>query len=381
MTVSIRKRILQLHRWVGLTVGLLIVLVAVTGAANLYRPQLDPIVNHRLLRANVCATLLPVDTLVASARTANPNSGALKVIQLDNEPGSSIHIRFSDENWVYVDPCTATVLGQEHRYGGVFGTIDALHRFKFVQNSSVMSGTLATITALILVLGGLIVWWPASIRSFKHSLKLNSRLQGRAFSLNLHKTVAIYAGPILLVSALTGIPQAFLWCQNGILALTGSPPQANPGKSFSAHNAKRLPIETYWQQAQALVPRPRATLLFYPKKPSDPVEFELIDRNAPHGAARTYVSLDAYSGKVLRFTPYAKASSGHRLYLWMVALHTGLLGGAIGQFLLLLGVLSVPVLAYAGFSSYLLGLRRTRMAAPTRVSGGNRGSCNDQAVE
>src|SRR5258708_40296288 len=49
-------------------------------------------------------------------------------------------------------------------------------------------------------------------------------------------------------------------------------------------------------------------------------------------------------------------------------LHTGGIGGAVVQFLFLLGVLGVPVLAYTGFSSYLR--RRFRPAgqlAPLKV--------------
>lgn len=87
-----------------------------------------------------------------------------------------------------------------------------------------------------------------------------------------------------------------------------------------------------------------------------------LDLRARDGAARTYLSLDAYSGAVLHFAPYAEASRGHKLFLWLIALHTGLLGGVGGQLLLMLAALSVPVLAFAGLSSYLRGRARTRPA-------------------
>ncbi|MDB5906442.1 MAG: hypothetical protein JWP34_556 [Massilia sp.] len=359
-TLPLRRRLLTIHRWTGLTVGLLVMLVAATGAGMAFRPQLDPLVNARLLRSAPCTAPLPLDALVANARAAAPGAGALGVLRLGGASDTSVHVRFSDDRWVYMEPCTGLVLGIEDRYRGVFGTLDALHRFKYFPNSELIAGTLAAAFALVLLLGGLVVWWPASLRALRHSLSLHRQLSGRAFSLNLHKTVALYASPILLLSATTGVLQAFEWGEQALGALTASAPAPGPGKSAAAPGLVRRSVESYWQTAQALVPHPQSVLLQYPKKPSDPVRFELVAADAPHGAARSDLSLDAYSGAVLRFAPYAEASRGHRLFLWLVALHTGLLGGVLGQLLLMLGGLSVPVLFYAGFSSYWRGRAHVR---------------------
>jgi uncharacterized iron-regulated membrane protein len=366
---TIRERVLQIHRWTGITIGLLVVLVATTGAAMVFRPQLDPVINRSLLKVEPCSARLPLDTLVANARAANPGGGALTFMRIYGEADASTHVRLSDDNWVYLNPCTGAVLGQEHRYRGVFGTLDFLHRFKYVKNSSIYSGTVALAFAVLLILGGLFVWWPATMRALKTTLKPNLRVSGRAYSLTLHKTLALYVSPIVLVSALTGIPQAFEWCQNALLTVTGSPLPAPTPKSTPTAGGQRLPVEAYWQRAQELVPQPSAVLFRYPKKPNDPVEFELIGRDAPHAAARTYLDLDAYSGKALRFEPYAEASLGHRLFLWMVAWHTGLLGGVLGQLLLLSGALSVPVVAYLGISSYVRGKFRPRTVGTTSAAG------------
>ena len=48
----------------------------------------------------------------------------------------------------------------------------------------------------------------------------------------------------------------------------------------------------------------------------------------------------------------------------MLSIHTGQVGGILGQLLLFLGALSVPVLAYTGLRTYLR--RRLRSAASRR---------------
>lgn len=360
--MSLRPGLLLVHRWSGLTIGLLLVVVAVTGAAMAYRPFLEPLTNRQLWHTTQCRAITPIDALVKAAANANPTGGVLNVMRLTGPPGSSYQVRFSDDRWVYIDPCKAQVIGIEHRYSNVFGMLDALHRFKYFPNSDLISGTLALLASVLLLVGGIILWWPKSRRGLQHALFFKPALHGRALWLSLHRCVAIYASVLLLTLALTGATQAFTWAQSAVLLLTGS---ATLGKADTSHHvagAVRLPIEQLWQHAQALVPTPRATLIRFPKKPDDGVDFELIAADAPHGMARTYLTFDAYTGKVLRFIPYVQASRGHQAYLWLVALHTGMLEGGVVRLLMVLAALSVPVLAVTGIRSYFLGRRRARLS-------------------
>jgi vanillate O-demethylase ferredoxin subunit len=122
-------------------------------------------------------------------------------------------------------------------------------------------------------------------------------------------------------------------------------------------------MEQAWREAQALSPRPQEALLHLPNKAKSPVEIFIIGADAPHADARTYLYLDAYSGKVLKFAPYKDMGLGEKIYYWALAVHTGEVGGVFGQFLLFLGALSVPVLAYTGVNSYL---RRTLRRKPRK---------------
>ena len=54
-------------------------------------------------------------------------------IRVDGEP---TQVRFLDREMVYVDPCSAAVLGQENKYGGIFGFPERLHRFKFIEGEA-----------------------------------------------------------------------------------------------------------------------------------------------------------------------------------------------------------------------------------------------------
>lgn len=347
MRRSSRTVLANLHRWTGLGAGLFFLLVALTGAAMAFRLQLEPVAAPALLTAPACAARLPLDQLVASARQVAAPDAQLKFIRLYDDPGATVRVRFDDGRWVYVDACSGRVTGSEALYSGLFGTLGWLHIFGFAPSSSWIAGGFATLLALAMLGAGAALWWPATMRALRAAIRPPRRLQGRAFSISLHKAVAFYAAPVLLASALTGMMQSFGWGQAPGLKVIA--PAADP-------TAQTAPIETMWRQAQLQVPQPGRTQIRFGAAGA-PVTFELVAQSAPHANALGYVRIDSQSGQVLEHTPHASNRAAHKAYLFAAGLHYGWIGGLAGQLLLLLGALAVPVLAWTGTASFLRGRR------------------------
>jgi ferredoxin-NADP reductase len=367
-----RKIFLPLHRWTGLTAGLVVVMMAITGASIVFRPQLEPLVNADLLTVPQCTNRATVDALTANAQAVRPDA-TLDYIRLQaGDTGAAripaAAVRFIDQTFVYLNPCNGEVLGQRHRYGGLLGTIEQVHRLRIMPNGSLITGTSVLLFAFVLICGGLYLWLPSTLRGVKRTLGLGSVPAGPARMMSLHHRFGVFASLIVLTSALTGLPQAFEWYKAGLYALTGSSMREGAIPSAQPSNGQtRLPMEMLWRRAQELVPQPREMLLHYPAKPRAPADMYLIAQDAPHYNARTMLYLDPYNGKVLKFIPYADSSAGHKLYFWTLSLHTGHFGGLPVQLLLLAGALSIPVLAYTGIASYLRRRRGTTRVTLIRV--------------
>ncbi|OAJ51851.1 flavodoxin reductase [Paraburkholderia ginsengiterrae] len=360
-----RPFVLQVHRWCGLTFGCVILLMAITGASIVFRSDLEAVLERDLLTVPTCTERVPLDTLVDNAAHVRPTAMPDYIRLVAGKEGEprmpAAMVRFNDQHSVYLNPCTGAVLGERSRYGGLLGTIEQIHRFRFMKHGSLITGTSAMSFGLLLIVGGVVLWWPRTRRGWRYAVTLGAASRGPAFTFRLHRTVGAYASAVLLSMVLTGLPWAFDWYAHGIYAIAGSPqPAKAPQSAAPADGAKRLPLETFWRTAQLLSPDPQDALMHIPETSRDPVEMYLIDRYAPHPNARTMLDLDAYSGNVLRFVPYSTSSAGHKLYFWVLSWHTGAVGGVFGQLLLLFGALAVPVLAYTGVRNFL---RRIRGAA------------------
>ena len=354
MNLALRNGILSVHRWTGLTVGLVAVFLAITGLALVFRAQLQPLAERELREVPACGSRLALDDLVARARAVRPGAQVQQLEIFEGGYGTTI-VRFSDLQGVYLNSCTGALLGQKNRWGGFFGFAEWLHRLRFVGNADfteLIGGSVSLILAIVMVGGGLAVWWPPGLKALKAALKFRPRLKGRAFDVNLHRTVGIYAAAILLLSAVTSLTFTFEWARHAIFAAAGSPAPARK-PTVAASSGAMVPAQTLMARILKLIPEALEIQIQFARKPDDAVEVQVLERDAPHANARTYLYMDPFTGDVVRLEPYGKASAGTKVYRWLGALHQGQVGGLPVQMLLFLGILGVPVLACTGIRGYV----------------------------
>lgn len=378
MSPRFRNTLSWLHTWTGLILGLAIVMLAVTGAALVARPELDDVINAPLLRVPACAQPVALDRLTAIAEAAHPAS-RLYAVEVTKAATSSVAFRFADYDYVYVDPCRGAVLGIKNHYAGVFGTMDWLHRFKFIAHGDgagrSVAGWFNVGFVLLLIIGGLVLWWPRSRAAAGRAFRFNWRARGISRTLSLHKVAGLYLSLLLLVITLTALPLGFQTFRDAISWLTRSSVETPPPPHLAAPaNLQPLPLAALYIRVEKAVPDLSWVSLYIPAAHSAVMHAEILRRDAPHANAKGHLYLNAYTGQTLRFRPYASGTTpGRKLYLYLLALHSGLVGGLPYQLALLIAVLGIPVQAYSGASAYLRRtfkrpLRETRRVRLVRKS-------------
>jgi len=356
MKSAFHRQLLRLHTWSGLSAGLIAAFLGLTGAGFVLRPQLQALLYPRLFHVAACEHRLPLDALAARAVAAYPAGGAVDNIQLrPATTTASTAVEFGDKEMVYLDPCTGAILGRQNEYGGFFGLLDGLHRFRFMADGREFAGVGNALFLGLLLIGGLYLWWPRAGQTLRSAASFQRRLPGPARTISLHKVVGLYTCAVLLLISLTGLPLAFQPVKSLIAAAVGSPLEMPPAPHARYHpGAQRLPMQALWDRARQVYPDATWVEVHYPRQRRDAVEMELLQRGARHTEAKSYVYLDPYGGQVLRTIPYATGVPfGRKLYLYLLALHSGLVGGLPYQLVLLLACLALPVQLYSGASPYL----------------------------
>ncbi len=365
---TFRKQLNRLHTWSGLSVGIVVAFLGFTGASFVMRPELERIVYSRLLTVPACHDPLPLDRLAALARAAHPGD-TLYSIEVTAAATASTAVKFSNDDLVYLDPCTGAVLGTQNQYGGLFGFFDGLHRFRFLSGGKPIAGICDALFLALLLIGGVVLWWPRGGERLMAAATFHPKRPGTARTINLHKVLGLYTFLVLLAISTTALPLAFQPVRDLIGWAAGSPlTMPAPPSTRVPRGAPRISMQAAWVRSMRAFPDARWLNIHYPVAPTDPIAVTVRERGIPHAEAKSYLYLDAYTGSVLRRSPYGSGTPrGRKIYLYLLALHSGLVGGLPYQLVLFLAALSLPVMLYSGVSPYLRRTARERASKPLKV--------------
>jgi vanillate O-demethylase ferredoxin subunit len=266
-------------------------------------------------------------------------------------------VRFADREGIYLDACSGQVLGQRTPWGGFFGFMEQVHKLRFItENGDVtelVGGTIAILFASMVV-GGVILAWPGTLRALKATLRPTLKPGTRAFDLMLHRSLGSYVFVVLLVSMLGSLTFTFGWARATINAVTrsGSPlPKPRPRAA-----AGSLPLEDFLRRARGLMPSMGLAILTPPRKPTEALESTRSTATRPTPTPAATRTSMRRAASCCASSP-TRRRAGEQGLRWMGALHTARAGIAL-QLVLFLGILAVPVMAFTGIRSYL-GRRRT----------------------
>ncbi len=371
----LRKAIFWAHLVMGLTVGIVILTMAVTGIMIAYQRQL-------IARAErSVSTVIPP----AGAEALRPEALAAKVAEAFPEarasgftrrrdPAASAMVNLGRERVVFLDPYTGAVLGDGSKLRPFLHEVEHLHRdLLLAANGKKVTGTCA-LAFLGMVISGVYLWWPRrwTRKNLKAIAVPSLELRGKARDWNWHNAVGLWSAPLLIVSILTGLVISYPWANNLLFRLTGNepPPRREARQEDKAKEARRGPIaipnfDGLWAQAEQRAAGWQSITARLPESAGGPLTFIIDEGNGARPDLRSQLVLDSATGKVLRWEAYAGSNLGRQLRLWVKPIHTGEALGIVGQTLAAAGATGAVVLIWTGFS---LSWRRFRSRAASLAS-------------
>jgi uncharacterized iron-regulated membrane protein len=203
----LHKIIFWSHLLAGVTAGLVIFIMSITGFVLMYEHQLVEYFgrNVRVVqppREN--PRRLSMDFLVAKAREQNGGAQPTGLV-LRSHPAVSVAVGFGREGATYVNPYSGEVLGKESKLHDWFHTVIDWHRWLGTEDNNRAIGKAITgacnLAFLWLAVTGVYLWWPRSWtwRALKSCLLFNVRLRGKARDWNWHNVIGFWSSAVLVV--------------------------------------------------------------------------------------------------------------------------------------------------------------------------------------
>ncbi len=366
----LHKIIFWSHLIAGIFAGAVIFLMSATGVILMYEHQLVEYAERdvRDVVPAVGAARLTLDEIVAKARAQNPDARPTGLV-LRNQATASVAVGFGRANTVYVNPYNGAVLGRGSKLHDWFHDVIDWHRWLGREGGGRATARAITgacnLAFFWLAITGVYLWWPHSWhwRGLKSSLFFNPRLRGKARDWNWHNVIGFWSSGVLVVLTLTAAVMSYSWANDLLYTLTGSepPPRAQaPGPTAQAQQrgaAKHRVDPNRWRALMTFLARAEEQapgwimmMIRLPPRGDGQITVLIQEPTAPHIFARSQLALNSATAEIVKWEPYAAASLGRKLRIWVRGLHTGEALGFLGQTIAGLASLGGCFLVWTGFA-------------------------------
>lgn len=314
-----RRFVIWVHRWLGLSVGLAFVLIGLSGTLLAYAPAIENGLYPALARP------LPADWRAHRARVLaafeRRHPGDVVLVRFPNDTHSAYQLYLRDGAQEFADPLTAKPLVERPALGDPIMVARALHTHLFAGAAGERVLGWLGIAMLALLTTAVWTWWPRRGRWRAAFRKPQSALPLAWW----HKTTGI-AGVILLgFVTLTGVALIFYLPAQALLtaALGGRPPAAPPAVTSTTTGAIDWPA--VFTTLDRALPEGR-TVYFYPPHTADaPLRFRKRMPGELHPYGRSVVELTR-NGRLLYANDASAAGAGMRATNDIYPLHSGRAG-------------------------------------------------------
>nr|WP_246533351.1 PepSY domain-containing protein [Pseudomonas lalucatii] len=384
-----KKTLFQLHWLFGISAGLVLALMGLTGALYSFEGEIMRALNPQVLRVEVReAGMLAPAELVARIEAAEGKT--VSGLWVDGRDGNAARVFFTPPAGErrgpmrFFDPYSGELLGQPDGQA-FFGLMLQLHRFLAMGETGKQITAASTLALLFFCLSGLYLRWPRRAASWRAWLTPDWAKRGRAFNWDLHAVAGTWCLLLYLLAGLTGLYWSYDWYREGMTRLLGDAPageqRGKPGErrggrgEAPAGPPPSVDHGALWRSLQdAAGPGLAAWNLRLPAAAGQPATVFYLLEDAPHPRALNQITLDPASGAVSRHERYADKSLGAQLLTSVYALHTGEYFGLAGRILMLLASAAMPLFAITG---WLLYLDRRRKKRAIRLARGAVGAAGD----
>jgi uncharacterized iron-regulated membrane protein len=327
-SVWTRRALFQVHLWLGVITGLYIFVVCLTGAALVFRIDMQRALHPDLFTPSADGPLVDPMTVMDSVKAAYPGDRVSGVDAPTTARPTYLAYSSGGDRFrtLLLDPVTGKMLGELADTTFV-RTVQDLHFDLLAGRTGRVVNGIGALVLVAMCLTGIVIWWPGRAH-WKRGLGVDFGRQWKRVNWELHSAVGFWTMAFVFMWALTGVyfafPAAFRSTVNSLSPVTVSraPLSGTPGEQ---------PTPTWRQlvdEARRHAPGQFVARVVVPSndRAAFLVMFSTV-QPTPLGAELHAVYLDQHTGALLAAPKRGPQTAGDVIMAWVAPLHVGNFAG------------------------------------------------------
>ena len=354
-----RKVWMWLHRWVGLTLGLLLAAAALLGSLMTALRPLDEAMHPELFRAPATGERAvpaadpgarPVALIASGSGSASATVDATPLetvrrrvveefgakvsmtVRPPHDEQESLRVLVRSPGWdgtLYLDPASHAEIGRRGDSEGFTNVVYKLHSALLLGDTGKAVLAISSLAYLALLVTGLVLWWPTTRAQWKHAFKLKLDKGATRSLFDLHRFGGAVLGLLVAVGVASGAWMAYRPIGGWVNALVGdaTPKPPKVGKD----HGERVPLDVIVAQAQARWPEGEVGYVQAGADETRPVRIRFRLPGDPHPNGLSSMWLHPVDGHVLAEQRLEQLDLATRSTAWIYPLHAGELFGVTNR--------------------------------------------------
>ena len=349
----------KIHLWLGLSTGLLVFIIGLTGAIYCFAPELQNLQPYRIVKEEN-RTFLPPSQIQQIAEKHLPGKTPQRIYYDARDKAVMVLFSKKDEYSysIFINPYSGEVIKVRDNEKDFLSVVLQLHRTLLIPYGHEIIRW-STVIFIVMLISGIVLWWPKNKRTAKQGFKIMWRAHPKRLNYDLHKVLGFYISWIVIFTALTGLMFAFESFASFTYDLTGAKHsiiQNKPPLSDTTLHivSKADGIDLVWKAIESDLHKRYAAVMFVlPATKDGPI---LLRANPGNGTLykTDFRYFDQYSGNEFQAAyVWGRYKDAHtiadNIKRMNYDLHTGAIFGLPGRIALFFAALIVTSLPITGF--------------------------------
>ncbi len=357
--MKFRKFLFELHKILGLTTGVIVFIVAITGCCWAFRDEIESLYDdYKKVTPQNKPILTPTEAKMYAKEVFPDNhihgtlykkaDDAIEVIFYDPKP------EFYQS--VFLNPYTGNVIQVDDHLSGFFAFILKGHMRLWLPKEIGEQVVGASILIfMLIIISGIFLWMPKKRKNLKQRLKFNWKdtTRWKRKNFDLHAIIGFYICSLALILAFTGSVMSYNWMKYVLYKSLGGEKEAafiipeNIGSPSQSEGV--LPIDLLIPKLQAASPNAESFELHYPTSADASIYVEVSNSSGLYYDS-DFRFFDQYTLEEIEtpgiYGKYENAKLADKILRMNYDIHIGAIGGIAGKiiaFLVSLLTASLPV--------------------------------------
>ncbi len=365
--LQFKKTVMKIHRWLGLTSGLLVFLISISGVIYTFHEEIFNALHAESIYINPSEKqALPLDSLfhIVQAELGEEHPITYVNAYVDEDLAWRFKAyRYNPEKITYFSWCEFDYVVYVNQYTGeILEKIN--HKYEFFQLVKMFHWSFwlrteigqpivgwTVVVFLISIIAGILWWWPRNNKFRKRMFTIRWRSVSLVIYRDWHIVTGIFSLPILLILSFTGMVWAFKWFMAVVYFAANmgyTSPSDSPQVKAASGSVMPAVYESIYRESRKLHPEAHNIAVYSINQQENTVATYVKNRKEVYYDA-SLETWDAVTANLLHEKSYENLNRGEKLVSMNYDIHTGAVLGIWGKIIVFIAGIVAAGLPVSGF--------------------------------